>query len=367
MIEPNPDIDRAQRLRGLLLGGAVGDALGAPVEFRSRAQILERFGPQGITRFAPAYNRLGAITDDTQMTLFTLEGLIRAQVRFEGKGICNPVAVIDRAYLRWYATQGHVPPDEFQIDGWLKDQTGLNSQRAPGTTCLSALAAKDWKVGEFAANESKGAGGIMRVGPIGLVMDKSPFELASNAAALTHGHITGQVAAGWFAAFIYEIARGGPYGHAAMRAWRPIRGRAPELDAALHQALQLVAEGPADVVPQQLGEGWIAEEAAAIALWCLLTAPDPFEAMRLAVNIDGDSDTTGSLVGQALGAGLGADWIPAELLAQLELAQVIQTLAAEAAWIFWGGPNAAGETWKGGEYEVSNASSDRFWERYPGW
>src|SRR5690606_6418819 len=75
------------RFLGCLLGGAVGDALGAPVEFMKRAEILRRFGPKGITQYAPAYGGLGRITDDTQMTLFTAEGLIRGWVRDCFKGI----------------------------------------------------------------------------------------------------------------------------------------------------------------------------------------------------------------------------------------------------------------------------------------
>ncbi len=355
------------RLRGLLLGGAVGDALGAPVEFMRRKEILAEFGPLGIARFAPAYGRLGAITDDTQMTLFTLEGLIRAEVRWCCKGICNPAAVVDRAYLRWYATQGGKPPQDFEIDGWLSTLPALNSRRAPGNTCLGALAAKGWKVGDPAANDSKGAGGIMRVAPIGLAMDKSPFRLACEVAGLTHGHVTGQVSAGWFAAWIHAVGQRPSLRGTALIAWRPIRGQAPELDAALAQAFQLANDGPARQVPPQLGEGWIAEEAAAIALWCVLTAPDPFEALRLAVNIDGDSDTTGTLVGQVMGAALGPSWIPPGLLEQLELADVIETLAADAAWIFWGEPNADGEPWNGGDWSDVNASSKRFWDRYPGW
>ncbi len=61
--------DLRARFRGCLLGGAVGDALGAPVEFLDRDSILAKFGADGITDYAPAYGRLGAITDDTQMTL----------------------------------------------------------------------------------------------------------------------------------------------------------------------------------------------------------------------------------------------------------------------------------------------------------
>ena len=71
-----------ERCLGCILGGAVGDALGAPVEFMRRREILDTFGPDGITEYAPAYGGLGTITDDTQMTLFTAEGLLRAHVRY---------------------------------------------------------------------------------------------------------------------------------------------------------------------------------------------------------------------------------------------------------------------------------------------
>ena len=62
------------RIRGALLAGAVGDALGAPVEFMSLTEILRQFGPDGIGDYVPYAGRPGAITDDTQMTLFTAEG-----------------------------------------------------------------------------------------------------------------------------------------------------------------------------------------------------------------------------------------------------------------------------------------------------
>jgi len=81
------DVDLRKRLTGCLLAGAVGDALGHPVEFLSWTEIGNRFGPGGVS--APA--RPASFTDDTQMSLFTAEGLIRARVRQRTKGICHPV------------------------------------------------------------------------------------------------------------------------------------------------------------------------------------------------------------------------------------------------------------------------------------
>jgi len=89
-----------EHFSGCLLGGAVGDALGAPVEFRSIHDIRSKYGPTGIADYDLAYGRRGAITDDTQMTLFTAEGLLRADVRWHHKGICHPASVIHHAYIR---------------------------------------------------------------------------------------------------------------------------------------------------------------------------------------------------------------------------------------------------------------------------
>ena len=66
------DLDR---YRGCLLGGAAGDALGYPVEFLSLADIRERYGPAGITSYALQHG-VAQISDDTQMTLFTANGLL---------------------------------------------------------------------------------------------------------------------------------------------------------------------------------------------------------------------------------------------------------------------------------------------------
>jgi hypothetical protein len=121
--------NRRDRIAGCLLGGAVGDALGAAVEFMSLAEIREMFGANGIAEYAEEYGRFGAMTDDTQMTLFTAEGLLRAQVGSVAEGVCDPSSVVHHAYLRWLATQGvkpnvdlgQNPADTGQPwpDGWL--------------------------------------------------------------------------------------------------------------------------------------------------------------------------------------------------------------------------------------------------------
>jgi ADP-ribosyl-[dinitrogen reductase] hydrolase len=177
-------VDARSRIRGCLLAGAVGDALGAPVEFISLAEIRARFGAQGVTGYLPAYGRDGgAITDDTQMTLFTAEGVIRATVRYAHRGIAHGPSVLQRAYVRWLATQGEAPVPPDGQDGWLVHVEGLHHRRAPGNTCLAAL-----------------RGGLTRL--------HDPFGLGTLVAAVTHGHPSGHLTAGFLARTLAGLVAG---------------------------------------------------------------------------------------------------------------------------------------------------------------
>ncbi|MGO4330141.1 ADP-ribosylglycohydrolase family protein [Cupriavidus sp. M-11] len=336
------NVSAPSRFRGCLLGGAVGDALGAPVEFMSREEIVEEFGPQGITGYARAYGGFGTITDDTQMTLFTAEGLLRAWVRGSGRGVGSYTGVTARAYLRWLQTQGMQPAATISMGGapgWLFQHKALHSRRAPGNTCLAALAAMN-SLGEPARNHSKGCGGVMRVAPAGLFVwrrsqlrsPEQAFELGTKLAALTHGHPTGSLTGGVLAAMIGELA-GGATLAAALDAAKACLATHPDHEEtlqAIEQAEALAAAGAAhDDAIAALGEGWVAEEALAISIYCALVARDFRHGVVLAVNHDGDSDSTGAITGNLLGALLGEEAIPPHWLEPLELREVIAEIAED--------------------------------------
>lgn len=99
-----PVLARERCLRGALLGGAVGDALGAPVEFMPLDGIREQFGEQGIVDFVPGMWPAGSITDDTQMSLFTAEAMIRFEARGYSRGFASHKDVGYCAYRRWLHT-----------------------------------------------------------------------------------------------------------------------------------------------------------------------------------------------------------------------------------------------------------------------
>lgn len=300
------ELANVDRVQGALLGGAVGDALGAGIEFLSLTQIREQFGFLGVADYVPAYGRLGAITDDTQMTLFTAEGLIRAWGRFEDRGICHPPSIVHHAYLRWLLTQGEKPTREevdIRKDGWLFHVRALHQRRAPGNTCLSALRdAEGWGQPPVAKNNSKGCGGVMRVAPIGLFAkvigdDSAVCRDATQVAALTHGHPSGSLAAGYFAVVIAALLRGEPLTWALEAADAAIlqHDNADEVRSAINSARELAAHGPPNPEElERLGAAWVAEEALAIAVCCALVAKNFTEGVLAAPTRLASRATSGS-------------------------------------------------------------------------
>ena len=359
------------RTRACLLAGAAGDALGGAVEFLALSDIRKRFGAGGIRDFAPAYGRIGAITDDTQMTLFTAEGMLRAYSRWLGKGICHAPSVIANAYLRWLKTQDEPHPlHGNNPDGWLIRIPELHALRAPGNTCLSTL--REMKsLGERAANNSKGCGGVMRVAPIGLwfAAEKQAdptcelrlhdaFRCGVDAAAITHGHPSGQLPAGLFSAVIAQTVHGVALPEALERGSAILRTHSnhEETLRAVEHALELAAAFPEpETIPPELGQGWVAEEALAIGLYAALVAPNLETGVILAVNHGGDSDSTGSIAGNLLGAMHGMDAIPARWLKSLELRQIIEQVADDLT---------IAPLLNGDDSDLPGV--DDFFERYPG-
>ncbi|MFN8541528.1 MAG: ADP-ribosylglycohydrolase family protein [Thermomicrobiales bacterium] len=240
----------------------------------------------------------------------------------------------------------------------------LHSRRAPGNTCLASLrGGRAGSVGEK-LNSSKGCGGVMRAAPVGLAWPRDPgaaFEQGCESAALTHGHRSGFLSAGFLAATISGIVAGRELGEAigVARGLLVARSAHRECLGAVDGAVRLAREG-AEVHEAigQLGEGWVGEEALAIALFCALTAEDFADGVIKAVNHSGDSDSTGAIAGNLLGALLGEGAIPARWLERLELRGAIGAVAGDLYRHF-------------GNSDVATLSAlerdEADWERYPGW
>lgn len=356
-----------------MLGGAIGDALGGPVEF-SQGQEIVAAHPEGLRGFVAGGTGwpAGTVTDDTQMTLFTVEGLIRAGVRTD-RGLGFTVAVVHHAYDRWLDTQ-LLPGPSGALDGWLQGEQWLYARRAPGNTCLSALTEarkggdRIQQFGGQAVNDSKGCGGVMRAAPFGLLPAKWfsaewAFDSAAQAAGYTHGNVTGKLASGALAAIVHAICQGADL-NSALDSAQALLAQKPgheETSTALAAARELAANsqpGPATV--ERLGGGWIAEEALGIGVYCALAYPEPeqfLDALALAVTHSGDSDSTGAICGNILGALHGETALPPELVFAVEGRGVILELADDLVFEFTQQPRLHGEY-----------GPETGWrQRYPGW
>lgn len=276
-------ITRENRINGCLFGGAIGDALGAPVEFMPLWEIRRKYGRKGVSSIKDVLCETNGkptalITDDTQMTLFTIEGFIRALNRYEERGLCAPMSVMQNAYVRWLKTQNvdTIYDRKREINsGWLIGVKDLHSRRCPGNTCLKAL-----RTGKPVKN-SKGCGGVMRVAPLGFLAS-DPFSFACEAAAITHGHPSGYLSAGFLASMIAEIDKGKDLLDSIEHAKNILKtkeGNKECLDAvekAVTMATDLNIPISAETVEKN-GGGWVGEEALAISIYCSLIANDDFK------------------------------------------------------------------------------------------
>lgn len=340
------------KIKGSLFGGAIGDALGYPVEFMTESYIKSRFGVNGITEYdIDLKTGKALISDDTQMTLFTAEGILIGATRASLRGISGPPhGYIGFTYRDWLATQEYTKKQfdkkrkkDERCDSWLCDVSELYSRRAPGNTCISAIRNKQEGSIYNPINDSKGCGGIMRVAPLALFYNEIDIrELdieGAEIAAITHGHSLGYISAAVLTHILSLIL----YPRESQMSLKEIvidarntvhelfkeDNHINELDEIITKAIELSENNESDVDNIHcLGEGWVAEETLAIAIYCSLKYQHDFSnGIIAAVNHNGDSDSTGAVTGNILGALLGFDLIEEKWKKDLELYDVIDEMA----------------------------------------
>ena len=347
---------KLDQIRGSMIGGAIGDALGYAVEFSSENEIFGTYGADGITEYKLSGGK-ALISDDTQMSLFTANGILVGETRFRMRGIGGqPSGYVPNAYQDWMKTQFSdintvKKYERFTKEGgfsWLLDVPELYARRAPGNTCISALEkrAKMDHPGDFISNpvnESKGCGGIMRIAPLALkykyfIYQEDLDREAAQLAAITHGHSLGYMPAAVVCHIISTILKSYPEkslkeiileardAAAGLFAGDP---NLPYLTEMIDRAVRLSENGASDLENiHALGEGWVAEETMAIAIYCALKYQNDFsKAIIVSVNHKGDSDSTGAVTGNILGALIGYDAIEEKWKKNLELHDVILEIA----------------------------------------
>ncbi|MEU3302726.1 ADP-ribosylglycohydrolase family protein [Streptomyces sp. NPDC006678] len=337
--------------RGVLFGLALGDAMGYPMEFLTVEQIKARFGPWSKMEMPLSPGDVVRVTDDTQMALAVGEALAEAiaQSAEPQEAPEAPPGTRVRAPRPVQRATSSLTPAAVEAAlrkhfvAWLHDP---DNNRAPGQTCLNACAALErgipWQ--DATVINSKGCGANMRVAPVALVPGLTPEQrsgIAQLQAALTHGHPTALAASDLTAHAIWLLAHGCALddliprlrayalesrqtyhadwlGNLADKAGAPdpatfIAFGWDECIRALDKASEALREPDMGRDPcEAVGPGWIAEEALATALYCLLVVKGTARAafMRGAQS-SGDSDSIAALAGAFAGAMHGPRyWLP---------------------------------------------------------
>lgn len=313
----NLNIDQ---LAGCLLGGALGDALGYPVEFEKVSQMSQDHD------FDKIVGKL-IVSDDTQMTLFTANALL-----LDGNLRINTW----NCYQDWLETQFKQGKSELSHRpiSWLMEYPEMYASREPGRTCLMTLMRGIPRDLNEPINQSKGCGALMRVAPLAFIDREDLYLVAIENSALTHGHQMSHIASAALVSLLRYISEGETLCDSVSLMRQDIKRifmdslEVKVFDDLLQQAIFAGEKDFDDMeIISRLGEGWVAEETLAIALYCSLKySNDLKKALRVAVLHDGDSDSTGSVTGQILGTLLGAKKLPQEEIKRLDLLEPLMKM-----------------------------------------
>lgn len=291
------------RYRGCLFGLAIGDALGAPLEYQERGSFDPIDGMIGGGIFKV---RAGEFTDETSMALALAESLI------ESRGF-NPSDQMDR-YLKWYH-QGHL-----SSQGWCFDVSVINRK-----AILSYEATKQ-PFGGLDDEDANANGSLARIAPIPLTYSSNPtkaLDYAGECSRTTHAHRQCIDACRYLSALIVGALHEVPKNVLLKGIYEPVT------DYWKHRPLDAAVEAVAKGSYKKKKEADLAPDGNVIscleaALWAFNKSKSFEEGALLAVNLGFDADATGAVFGQLAGAFYGESQIPVQWRTQIALAHVIR-------------------------------------------
>lgn len=299
-----------EQAESILFGLALGDALGYPTEFGSLNAIKSQYGEKGIQDLPdPAL-----YTDDTQMTIAVTEGLLDVGLNAP---LDDQMNAIGKRFVEW----AHSPEND----------------RAPGMTCMKGVRRFEdgmpWY--ESGLAHSKGCGSAMRVATIGYLYQHDEARLrhvALSSGMITHRHQTAK-AASIGAAYLIKLALDGvPPNQWMTKVVEFTADMRDEFHQAIRRVGHVLAWTSEEYALDHIGQGWVGEEAVALALYCVLRYPDNYlDCIRRGANSDGDSDSIASIAGGISAAYLGLDAIPEDWRKRCEKSDYLKDLAKRMA------------------------------------
>ncbi|MAS93121.1 MAG: hypothetical protein CMO55_07985 [Verrucomicrobiales bacterium] len=309
----NPVGSFSEKVRAAVLGAAVGDALGVPVEFQER-EIRTQDPVTTMRAFGTHNQPAGTWSDDTSMILATMHGYL------ESDSPC-PDAVM-KEFAAWLSDGKHTPHGKvFDVGNATQEAIARFRMGTPARSCGGT---NEW---------SNGNGSLMRIFPVALAFANDPelIDKASEMSSLTHAHERSRMACAFYCLVVSELLHGSPIRDAIAFSWETMDTRwefSPEERGRFdswHPG-QLLNRDESDIH----GTGHVVDTLEA-SLWVNAHHNSYADAVLHAVNLGDDTDTTGCVAGGLAGLIHGESAIPRNWLDILVRSKEITTLANEFA------------------------------------
>lgn len=330
------------RVKGCLLGGACGDALGYPVEHKSLSDIYDAYGEEGLCEMQ-LENGIARITDDTQMTIYTAQGLIHAADK--NNDYAGFVSEVHLSYLRWISSllkneneivsmYSHLYSSQALLENDLLNEanSGLDVKMCRGGSTFDALLSGERYSIDYPPEEGCRCGTIMRCAPIGVYCHDKPecaFRLGRDCGVLTHGCPSAYLASGFMCMLLSYLLCGKDLEWSIDQCMEYLftQKDSTSLYNKLEKGIRLAKEPSPKAIDdiRSIGKGWRADENLAISLYCVLRYKRNVKAALIAaVNHSGDSDSVGAVCGNIIGAYAGYEAIPEEYLDHLQFKELLE-------------------------------------------
>lgn len=334
---------------GCMLGLAMGDAMGYEVKSLDFEQIQRAYGKKGLTKMIPNKTTKNMrISDETQLSLFTLHGIMWADYLGGKAGISNYSTYVFYSYQQWLYTQMEIVADvNYQ---WILDNDqnsypcdflsmkAFYKKRSPSRAIISTLESESkMNYGKliYKINNNK-ASDCLRTAPAGLYFFDDPecaFRMGLDFAAITHTAPDAYLAAGCLSCIIANILNGFTIEQSALNTLKILKNY-NHFEVCFKIIDDTLALLESDIKPmeavKQLGDGRTAESALGIGLYCACChSVNAENAILLAINQDGNSDACGSVCGAIVGAYAGAEKLPKKWRQLLQFSSLIEKKSRE--------------------------------------
>ena len=329
-LDPPPNLRQKERLFGGILGLAVGDALGVPVEFQSR-ELLRRNPVTGMQGYGTYKQPPGTWSDDTSLMLCLVDSLAHTQIVTDGKPLRwqpNYPDIMQR-FLLWFDKAEYTAHDEV-FDVGIATRHALQCYRkgADPIECGGT------------SEQDNGNGSLMRILPLAFYLRsfcewdlskaKKSFDIIHNVSSLTHAHQRSRIACGLYLSIAknlesYEDTKLAiKVGLESAKPWYA-ENYAKELK---HYA-RIFDSDFADLPEEKIRSSGYVVDTLEAALWCLLNTDNYKDCVLKAVNLGEDTDTVAAVAGGLAGIYYGVEDIPEEWLKQLARREYIEKLCED--------------------------------------